>query len=108
MRQAAGMDVRHDTRYGQKALAFAVTHAAAARECLDRESTAAGGPFTLVPLPDHEGQPVLGRRLDGARSRGATPCRSFGGRFRGRSNTPGSRALWSTQACIAAQRMADH
>ena len=36
-----------------------------------------GGPFTLVPLPDRDGQPCLGRGLDGNRARGrcaSPPC----------------------------------
>lgn len=56
LRAAAGIDVK-TTRYGQKALAFAVTHplphGAVSTELYD-----AGGAFVLVPLPDHEGQPA--------------------------------------------------
>ncbi|MCV3270352.1 UbiH/UbiF family hydroxylase [Roseobacter sinensis] len=55
MRQAAGIDVR-TTRYGQKALAFAVTHPIP-HENVSTEIHRTGGPFTLVPLPDHEGLP---------------------------------------------------
>ncbi len=55
MRQAAGIDVR-TTRYGQKALAFAVTHAIP-HDNVSTEIHRTGGPFTLVPLPDHEGRP---------------------------------------------------
>ncbi|MEP2640767.1 UbiH/UbiF family hydroxylase [Roseobacter sp.] len=55
MRQAAGISVR-TTRYGQKALAFAVTHPVA-HENVSTEVHRTGGPFTLVPLPDREGQP---------------------------------------------------
>ena len=55
MRQAAGLDVT-TKRYGQKALAFAVTHAIP-HDNVSTEIHRTGGPFTLVPLPDHEGRP---------------------------------------------------
>ena len=55
MREAAGIGVR-TTRYGQKALAFAVTHTEP-HENVSTEIHRTGGPFTLVPLPDWEGQP---------------------------------------------------
>lgn len=55
LRQAAGIDVR-TTRYGQMALAFAVTHPIAHGN-VSTEIHRSGGPFTLVPLPDHEGLP---------------------------------------------------
>lgn len=54
IRQAAGIDVR-TTRFGQKALAFAVTHDAPHGN-VSTEIHRTGGPFTLVPLPDHEGR----------------------------------------------------
>lgn len=55
VRTAAGIDVR-TTRYGQKALTFVVTHAQP-HDNISTEVHRAGGPFTLVPLPDHDGQP---------------------------------------------------
>ena len=55
MRHAAGIDVK-TTHYGQKALAFAVTHAIPHAN-VSTEIHRSGGPFTLVPLPDHEGRP---------------------------------------------------
>ena len=55
MRAAAGIGV-HTTRYGQKALAFAVTHPIP-HENVSTEVHRSGGPFTLVPLPDYEGKP---------------------------------------------------
>ena len=55
MRQAAGIDVK-TTRYGQKALAFAVTHEAP-HGGVSTEVHRTGGPFTLVPLPDFDGRP---------------------------------------------------
>ena len=44
------------TRYGQKALAFAVTHPDP-HQNVSTEVHRSGGPFTLVPLPDHQGKP---------------------------------------------------
>ncbi|MFW2587617.1 UbiH/UbiF family hydroxylase [Sagittula sp. SSi028] len=55
MRQAAGIGVR-TTRFGQKALAFAVTHPIPHNN-VSTEIHRTGGPFTLVPLPDHDGMP---------------------------------------------------
>lgn len=55
MRQAAGIPVT-TRRYGQKALAFAVTHPIP-HENVSTEIHKSGGPFTLVPLPDHAGLP---------------------------------------------------
>jgi 2-octaprenyl-6-methoxyphenol hydroxylase len=55
MRQAAGIDVT-TKRYGQKALAFAVTHPIP-HENVSTEIHRTGGPFTLVPLPDFNGLP---------------------------------------------------
>lgn len=55
MRQAAGIGVQ-TKRYGQKALAFAVTHPIP-HDNVSTEVHRAGGPFTLVPLPDHDGLP---------------------------------------------------
>lgn len=55
VRSAVGIGVRTQ-RYGQKALAFAVTHPVP-HENVSTEIHRTGGPFTLVPLPDHEGKP---------------------------------------------------
>jgi len=55
VREAAGIHVK-TTRYGQKALAFAVTHPIPHGN-VSTEIHRSGGPFTLVPLPDHQGQP---------------------------------------------------
>lgn len=53
MRQAAGIDVK-TMRYGQKALAFTVTHPIP--HCnVSTEIHRWGGPFTMVPLPDNNG-----------------------------------------------------
>lgn len=58
IRKAAGIDAT-TTRYGQKALAFAVTHPIPHAN-VSTEIHRSGGPFTLVPLPDHEGMPSSG------------------------------------------------
>lgn len=55
VRQACGIDAT-TTRYGQKAVTFAVTHDAP-HDNVSTEVHRTGGPFTLVPLPDHEGKP---------------------------------------------------
>jgi 2-octaprenyl-6-methoxyphenol hydroxylase len=55
VRKALNIPV-HTTRYGQKALAFAVTHPEPHRN-VSTEIHRSGGPFTLVPLPDHDGKP---------------------------------------------------
>mgnify|MGYP003647439791 CR=1 FL=1 len=55
MRRAAGIDVT-TRRYGQKALAFAVTHPIP-HDNVSTEVHRTGGPFTLVPLPDRDGLP---------------------------------------------------
>ncbi|MDG1471372.1 MAG: UbiH/UbiF family hydroxylase [Ascidiaceihabitans sp.] len=55
MRTAAGIDVK-TKRYGQKALAFAVTHPIP-HDNVSTEVHRTGGPFTLVPLPDFNGMP---------------------------------------------------
>ncbi len=55
MRQAAGIAVS-TRRYGQKALAFAVTHPVPHAN-VSTEIHRTGGPFTLVPLPDRDGMP---------------------------------------------------
>jgi 2-octaprenyl-6-methoxyphenol hydroxylase len=55
MREAAGISVS-TTRYGQKALAFAVSHPVP-HDNVSTEVHRSGGPFTMVPLPDHQGRP---------------------------------------------------
>jgi len=56
MRSALGIGVK-TWRYGQKALAFAVTHPVS-HQNISTEVHRTGGPFTLVPLPDFEGNPA--------------------------------------------------
>lgn len=53
LRSLCGIDVQ-TTRYGQKALAFRVTHTAPHHN-ISTEVYASGGAFTLVPLPDENG-----------------------------------------------------
>ncbi len=55
VRQTLGIDVRI-WRYGQKALTFAVRHPIP-HDNVSTEIHRAGGPFTLVPLPDSDGMP---------------------------------------------------
>ena len=54
VRQAQGIGVQ-TMRYGQKALAFTVTHPEPHR-MVSIEIHRSGGPFTLVPLPDRDGR----------------------------------------------------
>ena len=56
VREAVGIAAK-TTRYGQKALAFAVSHAIP-HDNVSTEVHRSGGPFTLVPLPDRDGQPA--------------------------------------------------
>ncbi len=56
VREAVGIAVR-TTRYGQKALAFGVTHDIP-HDNVSTEVHRKGGPFTLVPLPDRDGRPA--------------------------------------------------
>jgi 2-octaprenyl-6-methoxyphenol hydroxylase len=55
-RQAVGVPVK-TTRYGQKALAFTTTHPIP-HQNVSTEVHRSGGPFTMVPLPDHYGLPA--------------------------------------------------
>lgn len=54
LREAAGIEV-HTTRYGQKSLAFTVTHELPHHN-ISTEIYNEGGPFTIVPLPDIDGK----------------------------------------------------
>ncbi|MEL6522257.1 MAG: FAD-dependent monooxygenase [Pseudomonadota bacterium] len=56
VRDAAGIG-HVTTRYGQKAFAFVAGHDIP-HENVSTEVYNDGGPFTMVPLPDHEGQPA--------------------------------------------------
>jgi 2-octaprenyl-6-methoxyphenol hydroxylase len=56
VREALGISVK-TIRYGQKALAFGVTHDLP-HENVSTEVHRKGGPFTLVPLPDRAGRPA--------------------------------------------------
>ena len=59
VREAADIGVR-TMRYGQKALAFAVTHPIPHGQ-VSTEIHRSGGPFTLVPLPDFTGEDGVAR-----------------------------------------------
>jgi len=54
LREAAGIEVS-TTRYGQKSLAFTVTHDLP-HDNISTEIYNEGGPFTIVPLPDIDGK----------------------------------------------------
>ncbi len=56
LREAAGIGIS-TTRYGQKALAFAVTHDRP-HEAVSTEIYNSGGAFVLVPLPDRHVKPA--------------------------------------------------
>lgn len=56
VREALGIAAK-TTRYGQKALAFAVAHDLPHNN-VSTEVHRRGGPFTLVPLPDRDGRPA--------------------------------------------------
>lgn len=56
VREALGIQAR-TTRYGQKALAFAVAHDIPHGN-VSTEVHRKGGPFTLVPLPDRDSRPA--------------------------------------------------
>lgn len=56
LREAAGIEVA-TTRYGQKSLAFTVTHELP-HDNISTEIYNEGGPFTIVPLPDIGGKPA--------------------------------------------------
>jgi len=56
LREALGIGVK-TTRYGQKALAFSVSHDLPHGN-VSTEVHRSGGPFTLVPLPDRDGKPA--------------------------------------------------
>ena len=55
LREKAGISTK-TYRFGQKALAFAVTHSVPHKN-ISTEIHNSGGPFTLVPLPDYNGKP---------------------------------------------------
>lgn len=55
VREQVGISTK-TLRYGQKALAFAATHPIP-HENVSTEIHRSGGPFTFVPLPDHNGHP---------------------------------------------------
>ncbi|SIN83099.1 FAD-dependent monooxygenase [Vannielia litorea] len=56
VRETAGITAEI-SRFGQKALAFSVTHPEPHRD-ISTEVYNQGGPFTLIPLPDEDGTPT--------------------------------------------------
>ena len=110
LRQAAGIGVR-TLRYGQKALAFAVTHDAPHGN-VSTEIHRSGGPFTLVPLPDRDGKPCSAvvwmergpeaqrlMALDAAAFSAAATARS--GAMYGPLTLTGRRSIWPIISQIA-------
>ena len=119
LREAAGIGVR-TTRYGQKAIAFTVTHPEPHGN-VSTELYAPGGAFVLVPLPDQDGRPASavvwmneGRRaldlmaMDGESFAAEATLRSAGVQGALRLESP--RRLWPvvTQeaAALTARRVA--
>ncbi len=103
IRRELGIGV-HTIRYGQKALAFSVTHERP-HQNVSTEIHRSGGPFTLVPLPDLDGRPrsavVWMERGPRIRDLAALPVPAFeaalfdrsAGLF-GRMSLVGRRSVW--------------
>ncbi|WP_090160144.1 UbiH/UbiF family hydroxylase [Loktanella sp. DSM 29012] len=119
VREAAGIPVK-TTRYGQKAITFAVTHPAPHNN-ISTEVHRSGGPFTLVPLPDHDGMPCSSivwmadgpqikalAAMDDARFAAAVNDRSAG--VNGTLTPVGPRSVWpiitQTAQSLTARRTA--
>lgn len=119
VRNRLGIGVRV-TRYGQKALAFAVTHETS-HGGVSTEIHRSGGPFTLVPLPDRDGVPCSAvvwmtpaaeaeslYHLDDAAFSAAATARS--GALYGPLTVAGGRRIWpivsQTAERLAAERVA--
>ncbi|WP_394155200.1 FAD-dependent monooxygenase [Loktanella salsilacus] len=110
VRQVNGIDVT-TTRYGQKAVTFAVTHPQP-HGGISTEVHRDGGPFTLVPLPDVDGQPCSSvvwmdtgpkiaalMALDDAAFTAAANARSAG--VNGTLTLVGKRSVWPIITQIA-------
>ena len=115
LRTAAGISVK-TTRYDQKALVFAVTHSQA-HDNISTEIHRTGGPFTLVPLPDLNGQPcssvVWMERRETADHLAALPDSEFTLQMNARScgvlgelTLASRRSLWPMMSQIAGQMSA--
>lgn len=111
IREAAGISIK-TTHYGQKALAFAVTHPEPHNN-VSTEIHRSGGPFTLVPLPDRDGQPssaiVWMERAAEAERLAALPPEAFEAEMNARSTgllgpltLVTRRAVWPMMTQIAA------
>ncbi|WP_372839654.1 UbiH/UbiF family hydroxylase [Phaeovulum sp.] len=116
VRQALGIGLRQ-FRYGQKALAFTVTHPVP-HENVSTEIHRSGGPFTLVPLPDRGGVPasaiVWMDRGPEAERLAALPVAEFEAALADRScgilgplTLTSKRALWPMSAQIARRFVAE-
>ena len=106
MRDALGIGVR-TTRFGQKALAFAVTHPVP-HDNVSTEIHRSGGPFTFVPLPDRDGA-LLAISLDGNRARGRAAGRLPEPDFERRDEPPRLRRVRAGRLRgVAPDGLADH
>ncbi len=117
VRQALGIGVT-TLRYGQKALAFAVTHPIP-HQNVSTEIHRSGGPFTLVPLPDRGGVPcsavVWMERGPEALRLAALPVAAFEAAMLERScgmfgplTLASGRAVWPIISQLAARLTAPH
>lgn len=115
LRAAAGISVK-TTRYDQKALVFAVTHTQPHAN-ISTEIHRTGGPFTLVPLPDLNGQPcssvVWMERRETADHLAALPDDAFSVEINARScgvlgdlTLASRRSLWPMMSQIASSMSA--
>lgn len=115
LRAAAGISVK-TTRYDQKALVFAVTHTQPHAN-ISTEIHRTGGPFTLVPLPDLNGQPcssvVWMEARETADHLAALPEDAFAAQMNARScgvlgdlTLASRRSLWPMMSQIAGQMSA--
>lgn len=116
MRAALDIPVR-TLRYGQKALAFAVTHPIP-HQNVSTEIHRSGGPFTLVPLPDRDGKPcsavVWMEEGPAAQRLAALPVVEFEAEMNARSchilgplTLVSRRSLWPIIAQVAARMMGE-
>jgi len=97
LREAAGIAAKR-TRFGQKALVFTVTHPIQ-HDGVSTEIHRSGGPFTLVPLPDHEGSNASavvwmesGREASGSKWRSISDHVAFWGSSRSPAPAPFGRS----------------
>ena len=112
LRRSLGIGARR-WGYGQKALVFTVAHERA-HEGVSTEIHRSGGPFTLVPLPDRDGEPqsavVWMERGSRVAALAALPDEAFGEAatarscgLLGRLRPVGRRAVWPIVTQVAAR-----